>query len=365
MTGTVTFGVQVSAVDKTGTDDAGLYRTMLEDARLGYALGYDAAWIVEHHFSDYFPQPSPFAILSHIAATCPGMGLGAMVLVTPWHQPVRLAGDIAVLSHLSHGELHLGLGRGNAPLEYEAFDLDMAEAKQRFEETWRILERAMSGELFTFEGKYLKVPRTLRIRPQPTLDKIHFYGAIGNPVSATKIAELGLAPISNGSLPFDVQKDAMATWTDVARRRGLATDVVRPVGVTCIIEDTDAEAEQVARQLLPRWFELQVEHYRFDAQRHRDLPDYRPFAETHARRIQMTDPANLGPLLEVSPIGSPETVRRRLQQYIECGFNYFIVQTALPDIPQALRQRWLTRFACEIAPGFSAAFKERPVGAAA
>jgi alkanesulfonate monooxygenase SsuD/methylene tetrahydromethanopterin reductase-like flavin-dependent oxidoreductase (luciferase family) len=365
MTGAVTFGFQVSAVDKTGTDDAGLYRTMLQDARLGYELGYDAAWVVEHHFSDYFPQPSPFAILSHIAATCPGIGLGAMVIVTPWHQPVRLAGDIAVLSHLSRGDLHLGLGRGNAPLEYEAFDLQMSEAKQRFEEAWRILERAMTGEPFSFEGKHLSVPREIRIRPRPILEKIHFYGAIGNPASATKIAELGLAPISNGSLPFDVQTEVMSTWTEVARRRGMATDVVRPVGVTCIIEDTDEEAERLARRLLPRWFELQVEHYRFDARRHHDLPDYRPFAETHARRVLMTDPANLGPLIEISPIGSPETVARRLRQYMDAAFNYFILQTALPDIPQDLRQRWLTRFARDVAPAFSPGFKRRAAPEAA
>ncbi|MBS7700705.1 MULTISPECIES: LLM class flavin-dependent oxidoreductase [unclassified Chelatococcus] len=352
----VKFGFQLSAVDAHGASDAQLYEALLRDARLGYELGYDIAWVVEHHFSDYFPQPSPLSILSHVAALCPGIGLGTMVLVTPWHQPVRLAGEIAVLSHLSKGPLHLGMGRGNAPMEYEAFGVPMAEAKQRFEETWRILSLAMEGKPFTFTGKTLSVEREIRIRPFPDTGKINFYGAIGNPASATKIAELGLAPISNGSLPFDVQRNVMRTWTEVAKARNVDTDVDRPVGVTLVMADTDAEADALARRYLPRWFELQVEHYAYDASRHKDLPDYRPFAETHERRIRMTDPANLDPLLEVSLVGSPATVVHRLQTYVDIGFNSFILQTSSPDIPQPLHAEWLTRFAREVAPAFSTNF---------
>lgn len=352
----ISFGFQLSAVDRAGRSDAELYDTMLRDAVLGYRLGYDTAWVVEHHFSDYFPQPSPISILSHVAALCPGIGLGAMVLVTPWYQPVRLAGDIAVLSNLSSGPLHLGLGRGNAPMEYEAFGVPMNEAKQRFEECWHILSTAMRGEPFTYQGKHLEVGRSIRIRPQPRTDGINFYGAIGNPASASKIADLGLAPISNGTLPLDVQREVLRTWDEIAGERGMDRNVAKPVGVTLVVADTDAEAVELAKRLIPRWYELQVEHYAYDASRHHDLPDYLPFAQTHARRVRMTDPNNLDPLIEVSLIGSPATIRERLNQYIEIGFTSFILQAATPDIPHELRAEWLTRFATDIAPEFTPGF---------
>jgi alkanesulfonate monooxygenase SsuD/methylene tetrahydromethanopterin reductase-like flavin-dependent oxidoreductase (luciferase family) len=355
----IRFGFQLSAVDRTGTSDAGLYETLLADADLGYRLGYDTAWVVEHHFSDYFPQPSPLTILSHVAARCPGVGLGAMVLVTPWYQPVRLAGDIAVLSNLSTGPLHLGLGRGNAPMEYEAFGVPMNEAKQRFEECWQILDQALDGKPFSYRGKHLEVARKVRIRPAPRRERINLYGAIGNPASATKIAELGLPPISNGTLPFETQRTVLTTWGEIAGRGGMATDVAKPVGVALIIADTDEQAHELARAQLPRWYELQVEHYAYDAERHHDLPDYRPFAETHRRRIAMTNPDNLGPLIDVSFIGSPDTIRRRLAEYIDIGFTHFILQAATPDIPSELRARWLTRFAEEIAPEFDPDFGRR------
>ncbi len=361
----VTFGFMVSAVDEFGTTDQAAYDGLLQDARFGQRLGYETAWMVEHHFSDYFPTPSPLVLLSHIAAQCPGLGLGTMVLVTPWHNPLRLAGEIAMLSVIAKAPLHLGLGRGSAPLEYEAFSIDMAEAKQRYEETWRILERAMTGETFTYAGKHLQVPREVRIRPTPNRDRINFYGAIGNPASATKIAELGLAPISNGTLPFATQENVLKTWGEVAQRRGMDTDVVKPVSVCCFIADTDAEADAQARKYLPPWFQLQVEHYRHDADRHHDIPDYQPFAQMHARRIRFIDPANLDPFLEVSLVGSPETVRRRVQRYVDLGFNHIILQVATPGVPMWQRQQWLARFAGEVAPAFSAGFTPRRSVAAA
>jgi alkanesulfonate monooxygenase SsuD/methylene tetrahydromethanopterin reductase-like flavin-dependent oxidoreductase (luciferase family) len=352
----VSFGFMIAAVDKAGTSDADLYRGMIEDAQFGHALGYETVWTVEHHFSDYFPTPSPLLLFSHIAALCPGLGLGTMVLVTPWHNPVRLAGEIAMLSLMSKGPLHLGLGRGAAPLEYDAFDLKLENAKQLFEEAWKILDLALKGKPFSFEGKHFKVPLDIRLRPDANRDNIHFYGAIGSPDSATKIAELGLPPICNGTLPFEVQSKVLATWAEVTRQRGGATDVTKPVAISCIVADSDDEAEALARQYMPRWFQLQVEHYKPDAGGFPEIADYQSFAKVHERRKAMSNPDNLGPFSQVQLFGSPDTVRERVQKYIDVGFNNLIVMTATPDIPQAMRRRWLSRFATEVAPHFSPSF---------
>jgi hypothetical protein len=71
-------GVQfLNAVETTFCE---LHRGEGVFSELGAELGYDAAWVVEHHFSDYYPTPSPLLLLSHIAARCPGFGLGTAVL---------------------------------------------------------------------------------------------------------------------------------------------------------------------------------------------------------------------------------------------------------------------------------------------
>jgi alkanesulfonate monooxygenase SsuD/methylene tetrahydromethanopterin reductase-like flavin-dependent oxidoreductase (luciferase family) len=159
MAGEVEFGFVASAADAPGTPDHELYRTVLEDVEFHADLGYTTAWLIEHHFSDYFPTPSPLILASHIAARFPELSLGTCVLVTPWYQPLRLAGEIAMLSLLTEQPLHLGLGRGTAKYEFDAFGVDMQESRQRFEEAYEILTLALSGEAFTYQGTYLQVPK--------------------------------------------------------------------------------------------------------------------------------------------------------------------------------------------------------------
>ena len=166
------FGWMMGAVGEDGASDATLYRNMMSDADLGYALGYDAPWVVEHHFSNYYPTPSPLVVLSHIAARYPDFGLGTAVIVTPWHHPLRIAEEIAMLTLLSDGPLRIGLGRGMAPLEYEAFGVSLFEAKDRFEEIREIVRLALTGKHFTYSGRHYKIERETILRPTPRMENV-------------------------------------------------------------------------------------------------------------------------------------------------------------------------------------------------
>ena len=82
----VRFAVQIGAVDAEGASDAQMYREAIGDAVYAQQAGFDAVWMVEHHFSDYYPTPNPLMFLSHLAAAVPGMGLGTAVMVLPSSQ---------------------------------------------------------------------------------------------------------------------------------------------------------------------------------------------------------------------------------------------------------------------------------------
>ena len=60
--------------------------------------------------------------------------LGSMVMVLPWHDPVRLAEEVSVLDHLSGGRVILGIGRGLGRIEFKGFRLNMGESRTRFTE---------------------------------------------------------------------------------------------------------------------------------------------------------------------------------------------------------------------------------------
>ena len=60
----IRFGFQAAAAGEGVHSDQTLYQDMLDDCTLGASLGYDAAWLLEHHFSDYYPTPSPLLAMA-------------------------------------------------------------------------------------------------------------------------------------------------------------------------------------------------------------------------------------------------------------------------------------------------------------
>src|ERR671915_2073683 len=90
--------------------DAEVYRQELRLAEMAEPLGFDSVWSVEHHFTDYTMCPDVLQFLSYMAAKTQRARLGSMVVVLPWHDPVRVAEQLSLLDHLSGGRLILGLG---------------------------------------------------------------------------------------------------------------------------------------------------------------------------------------------------------------------------------------------------------------
>ena len=104
------------------------YRLAAEQIVHAEANGFDTAWVAQHHFHrDEGGLPSPFVLLSHVAARTSRIRLGTGVITLPLEQPIRAAEDAAVLDLLSGGRLEIGLGTGGTPSSFTAFGHDSAE----------------------------------------------------------------------------------------------------------------------------------------------------------------------------------------------------------------------------------------------
>jgi alkanesulfonate monooxygenase SsuD/methylene tetrahydromethanopterin reductase-like flavin-dependent oxidoreductase (luciferase family) len=359
----VEFGFVVTAAGAPGASDREMYRDFLTDCELYGGLGYRHAWLLEHHFSDYFPTPDPMVLMAHLCGRFPELSYGTCVIVTPWHDPLRLAGQIAMVSQLSEHEMLLGLGRGTAKYEFDAFGLDMAEARGRFKETYEILRLALEGEVFSYEGEFLSARKPIRVRPQPRLDRVEFYGAIGSPDSAAIMGRLGLLPLCTSIGDLDKQAAALRNWEEASGRR--VGEARCPIMVDCIVCDTDAEAVAEACELKPRYMQAQIDHYTPDVTDWENTPGYEAWKQIFAGMKARTRPEGIVPWTRWQLIGSPDTVAERLREFMRIGFNHFILQFSTPGVPVEVRRRWATAFAEEVAPRFSAGFSSPAVGAAA
>lgn len=356
----ITFGFQAAPSSDVEKPDHALYQEVIEDCHQGYELGFEAAWMLEHHFSDYYPTPSPLLFMAHVARALPDLGLGTSVLVLPWYHPLRLAEEISMLNTLTRGTLHLGVGRGTAKSEYDAFGVDMREARGRFHEAMQIITTSLAGEPFTFEGQYYKIDRPIRLRPQPIDKEIKFYGAIGSPASSEVMAELGIPPICLSTFPDHLLEKILASWRTRSHACGFATEgATLPVSVKMIVADSDAQAHAMGRRFYPDYFKLQADHYEVDADPWADIEDYQAFSRMFANLRKLADPDQLGPFMQANLVGSPETIARRIEDLARLGFNYFMCSAATPGTPQQARREIMARFAAEIAPKFSRAFRRR------
>jgi probable F420-dependent oxidoreductase len=142
------------------------YRDTLELVRLAERLGFDSAWVSEHHGSSDGYLPSQLAILAAFAAVTERIELGTGVILAPLHDPVRLAEDAAVVDQLSGGRVILGLGNGWREEEFRVFGANRAQRGERTEETIEVLRRAWTGRRFSFEGRTLRYDR-VKVTPTP------------------------------------------------------------------------------------------------------------------------------------------------------------------------------------------------------
>ena len=144
-----------------------IYREDLALAEMVEPLGFDSIWGVEHHFSPYTMIPDVLQFLTFMAGRTRRVGFGSMVVVLPWHDPVRVAEQIAMLElYCEDRELTLGFGRGAGRIEYDGFRVPMSESRERFSEAAEVVRLGLTQERFSYKGKYFQIPE-MSIRPQP------------------------------------------------------------------------------------------------------------------------------------------------------------------------------------------------------
>lgn len=116
----------------------------------------------------------------------------ALVVVLPWHDPVRVAEQVSMLDHVSGGRLILGLGRGAGRTEFEGFRIPMSESRERFIEAAQLVLNGLEEGYVEFDGQHYQQPRKdVRPKPERTF-RGRTYAAAVSPESVEIMAKLGL-----------------------------------------------------------------------------------------------------------------------------------------------------------------------------
>jgi len=186
------FGIFTEQLREGGSQD-GWFQEIQEFAEKGEAWGLDVLWLAEMLVNPARSVLSaPLLVASSIAAKTRRLRVGTAVQLLPLNHPLRIAGEITTLDHLSHGRFDFGIGRSGSPRAYDALGVSYAESQDRFFEALEIILKAWKGERFSHEGKYYRFsnaavsPRPYR-SPHPPVRM-----AATTPETFPRVAKLGL-----------------------------------------------------------------------------------------------------------------------------------------------------------------------------
>jgi alkanesulfonate monooxygenase SsuD/methylene tetrahydromethanopterin reductase-like flavin-dependent oxidoreductase (luciferase family) len=107
-------------------DELKLYQDALTQLETADRLGYDHAWVVEHHFlEEYSHSPSPESFLAAASQRTKNIRLGHGIFQLTTNHPARVAERIAVLDLLSRGRCEFGMGDGGCEHHGKYFDIPL------------------------------------------------------------------------------------------------------------------------------------------------------------------------------------------------------------------------------------------------
>jgi alkanesulfonate monooxygenase SsuD/methylene tetrahydromethanopterin reductase-like flavin-dependent oxidoreductase (luciferase family) len=148
------FGIfdELSTID--GEEQGLVYDAHLDLIFLAERLNYHSYWFAEHHFGADRAAPSPNLLIAAASRVTTKILLGNMINVLPFHNPVRLAEETAMLDHLTHGRLQFGIGRGVRPPEFSRYKVDMGLSREMFVESYEMHKQLWTTSGATTQGRF-------------------------------------------------------------------------------------------------------------------------------------------------------------------------------------------------------------------
>ena len=306
------------------------YTQLLDEIVLAEQLGFSAFFLAEHHFHEYGIVPAPPILLAAARQQTKRIGLGVAASVLPFHHPLALAEEYAMLDQLTDGRVVLGVGSGYLKHEYEGFSISPAEKRDRFDEALTILVKAWEGKPFSYYGLHHHVEQA-RIAVTP-LQKPHppLWIAILRPEAAYYIGKQGrnimLIPYASSKTRDDL-KAIVDEYLRGFAESGAASAPDIAVAFHTYVSADSANTRAESEAALDRYVQTRL----------------------YAKQPSYDELDAAGLFL----FGDAAQVTQRIKEFETIGINHIMI---LPDFGALEAQRVrvsIGRFAREVMPGFT------------
>ena len=279
-------------------------------------LGYEEAWIGEHHSAAYELIASPEVFIAAAAERTKHIRLGTGVSSLPYHHPMMLADRINQLDHMTRGRVMFGVGPGALVSDAFMMGIPVAKQRDRMDEALNVLVPLLRGEEVTHESDWFSlVNARLQMTPYSRPSVEIAVASQVSPTGARAAGKHGAGLLSLGATTSAGFNSLAANWgiaEDIAKENGQTMDRSRwrLVGQMHIAETKDKAIEQI-RFGLEKW----IYYFKEIANLPMVPDDFKG------------DPAEAYLALGQAVVGTPDDAIERLQQLVDesGGFGCFLL----------------------------------------
>ncbi len=325
------FGIFMAPFHRVGEDPTLCFERDMQLIEWLDELGFDEAFVGEHHSSGWEIIPSPEIFMAVAATRTSRIMLGSGVVSIPYHHPFHVANRFALLDHLTRGRVILGCGPGALAADAHMLGIDTTTQRRRMVEGVQAIIRLFTetGGI-TIDGSYFKLHDAhLQVKPYQRPHMPIFVASTISPSGMVAAGQLGCGVLSVASYAPGGLDDLMKRWAiaeETAAENGKTVErrnwrLVFPVHLA----ESREEAIRDVREGANRW----IQEY---------------FIETLGARLQFEEYPNQ-PIEELTVdrmigrggaiVGTPDDAIARIRELQEAtgGFGGMLL----------LAQEWATR----------------------
>ncbi len=161
------FGVFMAPFHQLGDNPTLALERDLETLQWLDHLGFDEAWIGEHHSAGWETIASPEVFIATAAERTRHINLGTGVISLPYHHPLMVANRMVLLDHLTRGRVMMGVGPGALLTDAHMLGIEPLDQRRRMDESLGVIMRLLTDpDPVSYECEWFTLKEArLHLRP--------------------------------------------------------------------------------------------------------------------------------------------------------------------------------------------------------
>ena len=287
--------------------DPGTPAALRDEIRLAEDAGFDAIYFSEHHLAEGFP-PDPLSAAIYALGQTTTMRAGAMPLLLPIHEPVRIAERAAMANFLSNGRLVLGVGAGYHETDFAQVGIALEDRGSRMDEALAVLRATWQDGPAEFRGRHFKLSQSAALKHRWAGGAPQLWICSGSQIGMRRAVRWGDAVMLSGLITGEEIRSGVLTYRKMCEESG-----IKPGPVGCIRRAWLTSGDESER-FLQRFMDQLESHVGYST--HSDHEWVKSLRSAERRWVQ-----------DVVFVGEPNRVAEELHAWAaRIGIDYVVVK---------------------------------------